>query len=275
MDLGLANKVALVAGGSSGFGLATALELAAEGAHVAIGARDPERLAAAERRLKTVARGRVRATSVDLTDEPAAHRWVDEVADDLGALHIVLVSGGSPPVGLASGFGPADYRAAVDSALLPVIGLAFAALPHLRAAGWGRLLFVASESVRSPQPMLSLSGMTRVAVVRFAESLAADVGREGITVNVLAPGASRTPMVERAAERLAGDGDVEAQLRLMGAHSAVGRLGTEAEFAAVATFLASERASYVTGGVHLVDGGAHVSGREHTYLTAGRKDTFR
>jgi len=275
MDLGLDNKVALVAGGSSGFGLATALELAAEGAHVAIGARDPERLAAAERRLKAVARGRVHATSVDMTDEPAARRWVDEVADELGALHIVLVSGGSPPVGLASGFGPADYRTAVDSALLPVIGLAFAALPHLRAAGWGRLLFVASESVHSPQPMLSLSGLTRVAVVRFAESLAADLGREGITANVLAPGASRTPMVVRAAERMAGDGDVEAQLRLMGAHSAVGRLGTEAEFAAVATFLASERASYVTGGVHLVDGGAHVSGREHTYLTAGRKDTFR
>jgi 3-oxoacyl-[acyl-carrier protein] reductase len=275
MDLGLDNKVALVAGGSSGFGLATALELAAEGAHVAIGARDPERLGAAERRLKAVARGRVHATSVDMTDEPAARRWVDEVAHDLGALHIVLVSGGSPPVGLASEFGPADYRTAVDSALLPVIGLAFAALPHLRAAGWGRLLFVASESVHSPQPMLSLSGMTRVAVVRFAESLAADLGREGITANVLAPGACRTPMVVRAAERMAGDGDVEAQLRLMGAHSAVGRLGTEAEFAAVATFLASERASYVTGGVHLVDGGAHVSGREHTYLTAGRKDTFR
>jgi 3-oxoacyl-[acyl-carrier protein] reductase len=275
MDLGLDNKVALVAGGSSGFGLATALELAREGAHVAIGARDPERLAGAERRLKDVARGRVHATSVDITDEQAARRWVDEVAADLGALHVVLVSGGSPPVGVATGFGPADFRAAVDSALLAVIGLAYAVLPHLRAAGWGRLLFVASESVHAAQPMLALSGTARVAVVRFAESLAADVGRDGVTVNVLAPGASRTPMVLRAAARMAGDGDVEAQLRLMGAHTAVGRLGTEAEFAAVATFLASERASYVTGGVHLVDGGAHVSGREHAYLTAGRKDTFR
>jgi 3-oxoacyl-[acyl-carrier protein] reductase len=278
MDLGLENKVALVAGGSSGFGLATAMELAAEGAHVAIGARDPGRLAAAERRLTAVARGRVHATGVDITDQQAAREWVDEVAAELGALHVVLVSGGSPPVGVATGFGPADYRAAVDTSLLSVVGLALAALPHLRAAGWGRLLFVASESVISPQPMLSLSAMTRVAVVRFAQSLAADVGREGITVNVLAPGASRTPMVERAAARLAGDGGdeaaVEGRLREMGEHSAVGRLGTVGEFAAVAAFLASERASFVTGGVHLVDGGASVSGLEHSYLTAGRRDTF-
>ncbi len=275
MDLGLDNKVALVAGGSSGFGLATALELAREGAHVAIGARDPGRLAEAERRLEAVARGRVRATAVDITDEAAARRWVDDVAADLGALHIVLVSGAGPPAGIASTFELADYRAAADTVLLPAVGLVLAALPHLRAAGWGRLLFVTSEVVSSPQPMLSLSGVVRVAIVRFAQSLAADLGREGITVNVLAPGASRTPMVERAAARLAGDGDVDAQLALMGAHSAVGRLGTEEEFAAVATFLAGERASFVTGGVHLVDGGASVSGLEHTYLTAGRRDTFR
>lgn len=291
MDLGLENKVALVAGGSSGLGLATALELAREGAHVAIGARDPDRLAAAHARLAAVARGRVLATSVDLTDETATRDWVDAVADEFGALHVVLVGGGSPPVGTATGFALADYRAAVDTALLPAVGLALAALPHLRAAGWGRLLFVASETVVSSQPMLSLSGMTRLAVVRFAESLAADVGREGITVNVLAPGATRTPMVERAAARLAAadatetvteavteavvEAVVEARLGEMGAHTAVGRLGAEDEFAAVATFLASERASFVTGGVYLVDGGAHVSGLAHGYLAAGRRDTFR
>lgn len=289
MDLGLENKVALVAGGSSGFGLATALELAGEGAHVAIGARDRERLATAERRLKDTARGRVHATSVDITDEPAARRWVDEVAADFGALHIVVVSGAGPPAGPASSFEPADYRAAVDMVLMPAVTLALGALPHLRAAGWGRLLFVTSETVHTPQPMLSLSGMARAAIVRFAQTLAADVGREGITVNVLAPGATRTPMVERAAARLAGaDADdnadddanddavdaVDAALRLIGSHSAMGRLGTEDEFAAVAAFLASERASFVTGGVHLVDGGASVSGLEHTYLRTGRRETF-
>ncbi|MGH3760768.1 SDR family NAD(P)-dependent oxidoreductase [Actinophytocola sp.] len=274
MDLGLENKVALVAGGSSGFGLASALELAREGAHVAIGAREPERLGAAERRLKDVARGRVHTTSVDITDEAAARRWVDELAAEFGALHIVLVSGAGPPAGPASAFQPADYRAACDTVLMPAVTLALGALPHLRAAGWGRLLFVTSETVHTPQPMLSLSGMARAAIVRFAQTLAADLGREGITVNVLAPGATRTPMVERAAARLAGEDNIDDGLALIGAHSAVGRLGTEDEFAAVAAFLASERASFVTGGVHLVDGGASVSGLEHTYLRTGRRETF-
>jgi 3-oxoacyl-[acyl-carrier protein] reductase len=275
MELALRDKVALVAGGSSGLGLGAAMALAAEGAHVAIGARDPDRLASAERRVKEVARGRVHTTSVDLTDRAATARWVEEVAADFGALHIVLVSGGGPPVGEASTFQQADYQAAVDTVLLPAVGLALNALPHLRAAGWGRLLFVTSEAAVVPHPKLVLSGVARAGLVRFAQSLAAEVGREGITVNVLAPGPTRTEMVERAAARLAGAGDVEAKLAEMGAHSAVGRLGRVEEFAAVATFLASERASFVTGGVHLLDGGASVSGMEHSYLAAGRKDTFR
>lgn len=279
MDLGLENKVALVAGGSSGLGLATAMELAAEGAHVAIGARDPGRLAGAERRLKEVARGRLRTTSVDITDRAAAARWVDDVAADLGALHIVVVNGSGPPVGEASTFELAEVEAALHTVLLPAVGLALAALPHLRAAGWGRLLFVTSEVAAVPHPKLALSGMTRTAIVRFAQSLAAEVGREGITVNVLAPGATRTELVERGAARLVGAGGdadaVEAKLREIGAHSAVGRLGTAEEFGAVAAFLASERASFVTGLVHLLDGGASVSGLEHSYLTGGRKDTFR
>lgn len=281
MDLGLENKVALVAGGSSGLGLAAATELAREGAHVAIGARDRDRLASAERRLKEAARGRIHTTSVDITDRAAAACWVEEVAADLGALHIVVISGGSPPPGEASRFELADYAAALDTVLLPAVGLALAALPHLRAAGWGRLLFVTSEVAAVPQPKLALSGVTRTGIVRFAQSLAAEVGREGITVNVLAPGATRTEMVERAAARLAADSDggvdaVEAQLRVMGSHSAVGRLGTVEEFGAVAAFLASERASFVTGGVHLLNGGASVSGLEHSYLglAVGRRDTF-
>ncbi|MER5424795.1 SDR family NAD(P)-dependent oxidoreductase [Streptosporangium roseum] len=274
MDLGLGNKVALVAGGSSGLGLATAKELAREGAHVAIGARDRGRLAEAERGIKEVARGRVHATSVDVTDRAAARRWVDEVAADFGALHIVLVSGGSPQIGTASQFEPAEYQAAVDGVLLPAVSLALAALPHLRAAGWGRLLFVASETASVPVARLALSGVARAAIVRFAQSLASELGRDGITVNVLAPGTTRTPPVERAAAKLAEGGDVEARLRTMGHHNALGRLARPDEFAAVATFLAGERASFVTGGIHLIDGGASVVGPELPHLTAARKDTY-
>jgi len=274
VDLGLENKVAIVSGGSSGLGLAAARELASEGAHVAIGARDRDRLAAAERGIKEVARGQVRATSVDITDRAAAHRWVDEVAADLGALHIVLVSGGSPPIGPASQFDLQEYQAAIDSVLFPPVGLALAALPHLRAAQWGRLLFVASETASICVPPLALSGVARAAIVRFAQALAAEVGRDGITVNVLAPGGARTPPMERAAARLAAGGDIEAMLRAMGHHNAFGRLARPQEIAAVAAFLASERASFITGTVQLIDGGASVAGPELPHLTAARKDTY-
>lgn len=276
MDLGLENRVALVAGGSSGLGLATAKELAREGAHVAIGARDPERLAKALRSIEEVARGRVHAASIDITDTDAARRWVDDVAAGFGALHVVFVSGGSPPIGTATQFELDDYHAAVQRILLPAVNLALAALPHLAAAGWGRLLLLASETASVPIGPLALSGVTRAGLVRFAQALASDVGRKGITVNVLAPGGARTPPMERAAARLAGDGgDIEATLATMGHHSALGRLARPEEVAAVATFLASERASFVTGQVHLIDGGASVTGPDLPHLTSASKDTYK
>jgi 3-oxoacyl-[acyl-carrier protein] reductase len=260
LDLGLDGKVALVAGGSSGIGLAIALELAREGAHVAICGRDEGRLRDAERTLKEQARAVVRADSLDLTDRGAASRWADDVAAGLGALHVVVIGGGTPAMGRASVFGTDAYQAAVDLVLLPAVSLALTALPHLRAARWGRILFIASETVAAPVASLALSGVTRAALARFAQGLAADAGPDGITVNVLAPGWTRTPLTERTAARLAGDGDADGVLRAIGARNAVGRVARPDEIAAVAAFLASERASYITGGVHLIDGGASLMG---------------
>jgi 3-oxoacyl-[acyl-carrier protein] reductase len=241
---------------------------------VAIGARDPERLAQAQRRIEKVARGRVHATSVDVTDESAARQWVDDVATEFGILHIVFVSGGSPPIGTAAQFDLGDYRAAVERVLYPAVNLALAALPHLERAGWGRVLFVASETASVPISPLALSGVTRAALVRFAQGLASEVGPKGITVNVLAPGGVRTPPMERAAQRLAADGDVESMLEAMGHHNALRRLARPEEVAAVAAFLASQRASFVTGAVHLIDGGAGVMGPDLPHLTTARKDTY-
>ncbi|MEV6559487.1 SDR family oxidoreductase [Nocardia sp. NPDC051756] len=266
MDLGLDNKVALVVGGSSGIGLAIARELAAEGAHVAIGARDPGRLAAAETAVKEVARGRVHATSVDITDSAAIRRWIDEVVAEFGALHVVVISGGTPPTGSAASFEISDYRTAVDAILMPAVDVALTALPHLRTARWGRVLFVASETASVPISGLAMSGVTRAAIVRFAQALAAEVGRDGITVNVLAPSATRTPLLERVAAQQSSDGSVEDRFDAMGRHTAVGRIARPEEMAAVAAFVASERASYLTGTVQLVDGGASVLGPTAAHL---------
>lgn len=255
MDLGLANKVALIAGGSSGLGLAVAEELAREGAHVAIGARDADKLAQAERRLKEIARGRVQATRVDLRDPAAVRAWVDDVARRLGGLHVAVTNSGGPPAGPATAFKLGDYKEALDAVTLPAIELALAALPYMKAARWGRLLLITSETVCRPVARFALSGFARMGLVGFAQALVQELGDCGVTVNVLAPGYHRTPPVERAA-----GADVEAGLRAMAAHIPMRRVGRPEELAAAAAFLASERASFITGTVQLVDGGASVIG---------------
>lgn len=251
MDLGLEGKVALVAGGTSGLGLAVARALAAEGASVAVAGRDPERLDSALAALAGVGPGETLGAALDVRDEAAVRLWVDGVADTMGALHIVVANAGGPQPGAASALDPQAYREAIELSLLSSINVVHHSLGHLRAAGWGRILFVTSQSVRQPIPGLALSNVARPGVVGYAKSLVADLGDAGITVNVLAPGSHRTARLES----LAGD-DVEAGLAAMASAIPLGRIGDPAEFGAVAAFLASEQAGFVTGAVVPVDGGS-------------------
>ena len=245
MDLGLTGKVALVAGGSSGMGYAIAAALLDEGARVSIAARNKERLDAALRRLSE--RGEVTGRALDVRDEVEVGHWVESTVEQFGGAHIVVANAGGPPAGPATQFEVDDYRQALELNLLSAVSLVNQALPHLKAAGWGRILFITSSSVRQPIPNLALSNTARPAVVGYAKSLVAALGPGNITVNVLAPGLTRTDRLKQ----LHGD-NVDA----LGEGVPLGRIGEPEEFASVAVFLASERASYVTGAVIPVDGGS-------------------
>ena len=273
MDFGLEGKTALIAGASSGIGFAVASELAAEGAHVAICGRDEQKLDEAARRIEDLGDGRVAATALDLTDPDQVEAWVADTVETFGDLDIAVINGGGPPFGSAVDFSLAEYRQAFEKVTFPVIGLALAVVPHVQKSGQGRLLFVTSETVATPVSKLCLSGATRAGLQRFAQSLAVELAPFGVTVNVLAPGLTRTPALEGAAGRIAG-GDVEQGLALMGEDNLFGRPARPDEFAAVAAFLASARASFVTGTTQMVTGGADLAAHQPAYLRDAGKNTY-
>jgi 3-oxoacyl-[acyl-carrier protein] reductase len=251
MDLGIAGRVALVAGATSGLGRSAAMALAAEGCVLSVCARDRSRLAETAAALSAAGAPTVSTHAVDVTDEAAVADWVAGTAEEHGAVHIVVSNGGGPPPGPVDAFGLDGYRGAVETAVLPHIGLTLAALPRLRAAGWGRVLLVASETVRQPIPGYGLSSTVRPALLGFARSLVASIGAGQITVNVLAPGYHDTGGLRRQFGPAAG-----ARLAEIGAGIPLGRVGDPDDFGAVVAFLASRQASFVTGTCLLVDGGA-------------------
>jgi 3-oxoacyl-[acyl-carrier protein] reductase len=250
VDLGLTGRVAAVAGSSSGLGLAVAKALAAEGAHVAICGRDVDKLARAEAEVDAQGPGKVTSTVLDLSDERAAAGWVEDTATAFGGLDILVTNSGGVPGGPVENFTVADYRTALDTTLLPHVSLTLAALPLLRARGWGRILMITSEVVRQPNPKYGLSSVARLGILGHLKGLVDALGDSGVTVNALAPGYHRTEMLVDQF----GD-DAEAGLAEVAEGIPLGRIGDPADFGAVAAFYAGRQASFVTGTVILVDGG--------------------
>ena len=237
MDLGLRGRTAIVCGASSGMGLAIAEAFAAERANVAMFARRREVLGREADRLGALA---VRG---DLTVPNDLARLVEQTVGAFGGIDILINNGGGPPAGPAAGLSDEALESAIELLLLSAIRLTNLCLPYLEVSGHGRIVNIESSSVRSPIDNLALSNAVRPGVIGWAKTLAREVGPKGVTVNTIAPGRIDTERL-----RSLGVGGDVSQIPL-------GRLGEAAEIAAVACFLASDRAGYVTGTVVPVDGG--------------------
>lgn len=257
MDLGLKDKVAVVLASSKGMGKATALALAEEGCKLAICARSPDTLeaAAAELRKKT---GRpVLALPVNVANAADRERFLDAVIKEYGTVHVLVTNGGGPPTGRGLDLPEPAFEAAARSGLLAVIHWTRAVAPYMIAQKWGRILHVESLSVKQPIDGLILSNTMRAGVAGFAKTMARELAPHGVLVNVLCPGFTDTERLEGNIESRAKDAGVpvEELWRQTRAQIPLGRIARPEEFAAVAAFLASERASYLTGAVISVDGG--------------------
>ena len=257
MELGLQNKVALLAASSRGLGKAAALELAREGCHVAITARGREALAAAAQEIGRATGTQVLAIPADVSDDRQIDEMVATVLDSFGHVDILVTNAGGPRPGTFTDMEDGDWLAAVDLNLMSAIRLIRRALPQMRQRRWGRIINITSVSVKQPLDNLILSNTARAGVIGMAKTLARQVAAEGITVNNVCPGYTLTDRVLDIANTRAeaNDTSVDAVLEEMASSVPAGRLGEPKELAALIAFLASERASYITGTTIQCDGG--------------------
>lgn len=257
MDLGLKGKRALVLASSAGLGYATAEALAREGAAVALSGRDRERLGEAARALADASGARVVPLVADVADATGVDRLVHEAAQELGGLDVLVCNAGGPPPGAFEALDDGAWARAYDLTLMSVVRSVRAALPHLRRAGGGAILALASSSVKQPIPNLTLSNVLRPAVYALTKNLAQELAPEGIRVNCLSPGrilTGRTDQLDRARAERQGTTVDEVRAASIAAIP-MGRLGEPVEFGRVAAFLCSYAASYITGSSLFVDGG--------------------
>lgn len=261
MDLGLQDKVALVAASSAGLGLATAVELAREGAKVAICGRSQERLdrALAQIRQEVGEAAAVASFVADVTSEEAVNQLVAETVAHFGGLDILVTNAGGPPAGTFDSSDLAAWEKAVDLTMMSAVWLIRAALPHLRRSQAASILTVTSASAKQPITGLLLSNVLRPAVIGLTKTLSQELGPENIRVNSILPGWTATDRVKelmayRARQNNSDEATEEGKITQ---NIALGRMGEPAEFGRVAAFLVSPAASYLTGVMVQVDGGGY------------------
>jgi 3-oxoacyl-[acyl-carrier protein] reductase len=240
MDLGIAGRRAAVAAATAGLGYASAAALVAEGAEVTICGSDEGRARAAAERLGA------RHLVADLTRPDEATRFVQAAAEQMGGLDILVTNGPGPAPGTALDTPAQAYPAALERSLLAVVHMCLAAVPGMRAAGWGRIVAITSLGVRQPYPDLVLSTTARAGATGFLRTLAREVAADGVTVNSVQPGYHATA---RARATMGEQPDLDGV--------PARRMGAAGDFGAVVAFLCSAQANYLTGAAVPVDGGAY------------------
>lgn len=259
MDLRIPGKVAIVAAASGGLGKAAAMELAAEGARVVINARGEEELKRTADEIRSATGAEVLAIAGDVTDEDYVRLLISKTHSKFGSVDILVTNAGGPPAGFFGDFNAQHYRDAVELNLISTINLCREAVPHMRKHRWGRIVAIASIAAKQPVENLILSNTARAGVLGFMKSLSQQIAADGITVNTLCPGYHLTERLKSLSASIAkNEGiSVEHVYARWAASTPMKRIGDPREFAAVVAFLCSERASYLTGAVIQVDGGAY------------------
>ena len=257
MDLGLKGKIAFVAAASKGLGRAVAEELAAEGASLILCARNAETLNRVSEQIAKKSGVAVLPVVADVSNTQDVEKAVQAGIEKFGRIDILVTNAGGPPAGQFESLSREMWEAATRLTLNSVLELTRAVLTGMKQRRWGRILNVTSICVKQPVDNLILSNTLRAAVTGFARTLANEVATDGITVNNILPGYTRTERVEELAKAVAekeGISTSEANARWEN-EIPMKRLGEPREFAALAAFLVSERASYITGTSIPVDGG--------------------
>ena len=248
MELGLKNKIAFVAASSQGLGKAVAIELAKEGAKLIINGRNKENLEIAKLEIEKISGGEVLALAGDLSNHAEREQIIKNSLQVYDHIDILVTNTGGPPSGKFEDFKQEDWDKTYQSLLVSVIGLINGFLPGMKQHRWGRIIAITSQAVKQPVNNLVLSNSVRASVAGLMKSLSNEFGIHNITVNNVMPGYTETDRLKKLREKNSSFDKAKDEIPL-------GRFGTPEEFAAAVTFLASERAGYITGVSLAVDGG--------------------
>jgi 3-oxoacyl-[acyl-carrier protein] reductase len=257
VNLGLQGRSVIVCASSEGIARAAAEKFAEEGALVAMCSRDAQKLNAAAEGIRGRYPVELITEALDVTDVAAINQFVAHVAQKFDGVDVCVTNAGGPPPKMFLATTTEEWHRAVEPNFMSVVYFAHAVLPHMQKKRWGRLVTLTSVSVRQPLSDLVYSNAVRAGVLGLVKSLSNEFGRDGITVNNVAPGYTATERLKQLARSRAAEAGLSEQACLdrLGEQTALQRVGLAEEVADALVWLASERASYITGQTLLVDGG--------------------